>query len=712
MAVKPREGSGPSMTGGAASSVRVALEWTTTPQQAALLVREDPVPFALIGRWAGGGAVIGSAPVRIAPESEDPFALLDDQPWIAARDPRLVGGGWFGWLGYPLARALEPVDPGPPHAAGSPPFQLAYYDHVLHLDHQGRWWFEALWTERRGPELRKRLAELRERATKERSARPVVTEPWRFVPSAAGHSRAVGACRERIRAGDLFQANICARLESRVEGEPIDLFVTAFDQLRPDRAAFIGGADGAVVSLSPELFLERHGRLVRSAPIKGTRARPRDPELASRARTELIGSHKDRAENIMIVDLVRNDLGRVCERGSVRVDALAQARPHTGVWHLVSEVSGTLRDGVGNADLVRAAFPPGSVSGAPKIAAMNVIAELESTARELYTGAIGFASPLLGLELSVAIRTFEFRGDRAWLGVGGGIVADSDPAAEAAECIVKAAPLLEAIDASFAASPAAPPAFGPTPARIAPRPIPRPDPTAGVFETLLARDGRPVALEQHLRRLGASVSALYRSELPPSLEQALTEAASGLETARLRVEVRPDRDGVLFEIAVSPLPERPPLRLRPVAVPGGLGPHKWIDRRLLAALSEHADGEPLLCDLDGLVLEAAKANVFGVEGSARLLTPPLDGRILPGVTRAAVIELAPALGFEVREEPLGLARLAAGTEIFVTGSLGGVEPATLARGGPSGSGAATARIAAAWRARSAQLRPGPAPLPA
>ena len=146
----------------------------------------------------------------------------------------------------------------------------------------------------------------------------------------------------------------------------------------------------------------------------------------------------------MIVDLMRNDLGRVCEYGSVRVVALHEPRRAPGVWHLVSTVAGRLREGASDADLLRATFPPGSVTGAPKIQAMRVIAELEATGRESYTGALGYASPVAGLELNVAIRTLELRGDRVWLGVGGGIVADSDPARELEECFVKARPVVAA----------------------------------------------------------------------------------------------------------------------------------------------------------------------------------------------------------------------------------------------------------------------------
>ncbi len=272
------------------------------------------------------------------------------------------------------------------------------------------------------------------------------------------------------------------RLDSRIDGDPLDLFLAGVEALRPDRAAYLTGPWGAVASLSPELFLERRGDHVRSAPIKGTIRKPADPHAAAQARETLRTSAKDRAENVMIVDLVRNDLGRVCRPGTVTVDVIADPRAHTGVWHLVSEVSGGLASEADNAALVRAAFPPGSVTGAPKVAALGVISELESTSRHVYTGAIGFASPLAGLELSVAIRTFEFAPDRerTWLGVGGGIVADSDPAAEAAECLTKATPLLDAIGASVE-RPGRPPPQGPerapphpAPARTPAHPPPRP----------------------------------------------------------------------------------------------------------------------------------------------------------------------------------------------------------------------------------------------
>jgi para-aminobenzoate synthetase/4-amino-4-deoxychorismate lyase len=666
--------------------VRLPLAWQLEPERAALLVREDARPFALVGSWAGGGALVGSEPIRVATPDEDPFTLLDEQPpvSIAADAGEAVAGGWFGYLGYELGRRVEPVGPSPPLGAGLPPFELAFYDHLVRLDREGRWWFEALWSDQRAGALRERLRILERRASEAVERRPFVTAPWRATPGAAGHGLAVDACRTRIHAGDLFQANVCVRLESRFAGAPVDLFAAAAAKLRPDRAAFLAGPWGAVASLSPELFLERRGRRVLSSPIKGTRG--------AREREALLASEKDRAENVMIVDLVRNDLGRVCVPGSIEVQELARARPHTGVWHLVSEVAGTLRDDVGDGPLVRAAFPPGSVTGAPKVAALNVIAELESSERGVYTGAIGFASPVAGLELNVAIRTFELRDGRALLGVGGGVVADSDPSAETRECLTKAEPLLAAIGAALA-----PDAAGggpPRPPRVSPRPIPRPDPAAGVFETLLVADGRPLELERHLARLQNSVRALYGRSLPAELAATLEAVAGDAARGRIRVNCRPGADALECDFELTALAGRKlPVLLHPRTVPGGLGEHKWIDRVLLGSLG--TDGEPLLCDLDGLVLEAARANVFCVE-HGMLLTPPADGRILPGVTRARVLDLAPRVGLGVSVEPIDLRRLARAREVFVTGSLGGVEPACLAGRRP-GATTVTAVLAEALR---------------
>lgn len=693
----------------AARPLRVPLAGSAPPEAAALLVRDDAAPVALVGRWAGAAAIVASEPTREAIDPDDTFALLDALPAVDGAPDGFVGGGWIGMLGYGLGRALQARDAPAPGRPGErlPSAVLRFYDHVLRLDTGGTWWFEALWTEARADALERRLALLADRVRRDPEAPGRVrTGPWRASPSPAGHARAVAACRERIAAGDLFQANLALRLRAPLlAGEAADILALGVAALRPDRAAWVAGPWGAAASLSPELLVaERAGR-VRTAPIKGTRPRPADPGLAEQQRTALAGSEKDRAENVMIVDLMRNDLGRVCEAGSVRVAQLAEVRPHAGVWHLVSEVEGRLRPDVRRSDLARAVFPPGSVTGAPKLAAMDVISELEGVPRQAFCGAFGLASPTAGLELSVAIRTFEVRDGHVWLDVGGGVVADSDPAAEAAECLAKAAPLLAAIGGELAgagedgpggelaaddeggASTATPaggpgaPATPPAPCRTGPRPTPRPDPEQGVFESIRVVDGVAVAACRHLARMAASARELYGVEVPGAL-RALVEHTALEQGGPCRLRVLLDPDGAVA-LDVGPLPAAATsLALEPVALAGGLGAHKWRDRRLVDALDrETAPALPLLVDLDGLVLEATRASVIAVVDGT-LVTPPLDGRILPGVTRARIVEHALAAGIAVAERPLPLAELREAQAVLVVNALRGVELAGTLGGQP------------------------------
>ena len=389
-----------------------------------LALRDEPWPFALVGRWAGGGAIVGCAPTTLLAPGEDPFTRLEDLP--EPTGDAVVGGGWFGWLGYGLGALVERIPPRPPRPVPLPDAHLAFYDHVLRLDEHGQWWFESLTGDTAPLD---RLLTLLAAAPEPRGPEPATFT----VPG--GHVAAVADCVERIAAGEIFQANLCLRLEAAWDGDVAELFAAAAPVLTPAYAACFVTPWGGVASLSPELFLRRAGRHVTTGPIKGTAPEPE----------ALRDSAKDLAEHVMIVDLMRNDLGRVAEYGSVHAPLAPSLQPHSGVWHLVSDVTATLAPEHGDAALLRATFPPGSVTGAPKVQALHVISELESTGREVYTGAIGYASPHAGLELNVAIRTFEARAGRLWLGAGGGIVADSDPHAELEECLVKARPLISAI---------------------------------------------------------------------------------------------------------------------------------------------------------------------------------------------------------------------------------------------------------------------------
>jgi para-aminobenzoate synthetase/4-amino-4-deoxychorismate lyase len=784
--------------------VRRPLRWDLAPVEALRLVRGDAHPVALIGTWAGDVDVIAAEPsaVRSGP---GPLADVFDAPLSAVADGAAFAGGWIGYLGYSAGgEALASAGP-----RRLPPWWFGWYDNVLVRERStGEWFFEALWTDARAAALERRFADLVARAAEPVPPAGYQFSPFRLTPGPAGHQEAVARAVEYIRAGDIFQANICLRAEAEFTGDPLDAFCQATTELQPPYAAFIGvsavpatgsasdaagsasqtagsasqtagsashtvgsavdaagsatgpagpeaatRADGltraAVASLSPELFLRRAGQTVTSKPIKGTARRSEDADEAAVQLAELERSAKNRSENVMIVDLVRNDLSRVCLPGTVTVPDLLGSEPHPGLWHLVSTVEGTLDADVTDGDLLRGSFPPGSVTGAPKVRALEIIDELELAPREAYTGAIGYRSPVAGLELNVAIRTFEFAAGRCWLGAGGGIVADSDPAAEYAECLIKATPLLTAIGARLDVNAAT--RSDPTDAlaRLAPRP------SAGVFSSLLVTDGRTRGLADHLARLASTVRDLYGKELPAALQTDLAACLASAPTGRLRISVRPVGGPLRATIEVVPLQpaSQPPSRitarsaagapaiarasvpagpaavgpvaaspagpgpvpagpaaapvavsLRPVTVAGGIGGRKWRDRRLLAELAARAgvaaDQQLLITDETGEILETDRGNVFAVIDGV-LLTPPVDGRLLPGTTRSAVMRAAHGHGLRVGQKPLTLDELASATEVFITNAVVGVLPVSAIDGCPTAwpPGPVTASLATALNAR-------------
>jgi len=264
---------------------------------------------------------------------------------------------------------------------------------------------------------------------------PVRIGQWVRTWAEDEYAAAVEAGRDAIERGDVYQVNLVQHLAAPFAGDP-EALAQSLAPLRPLHPRPLSGDGWTIVSASPELFLSRRGRSVRTCPIKGTRPLGESVEGA-----------KDAAEHVMIVDLERNDLSRVCEPGSVRWPELMAERELAGVTHLVSTVEGHLRDGVGLAELFAAVFPGGSVTGAPKISALDHIAALEPVARGASMGALGTVRPNGDLDLALTIRTFVVADGRIHLWVGGGVVWDSDPAAEVEESLVKARPLLAAIGA-------------------------------------------------------------------------------------------------------------------------------------------------------------------------------------------------------------------------------------------------------------------------
>jgi para-aminobenzoate synthetase component 1 len=258
--------------------------------------------------------------------------------------------------------------------------------------------------------------------------------------------RAVQRIRAYIAAGDVYQVNMSQRFETGFKGDSYALFKRLFELNPAPFFAYVNAGSHQIVSTSPERFLQRKGRCVETRPIKGTRPRGKTPDEDRKMKAELSQSPKDDAELSMIVDLLRNDLGKVCEGGSVFVKEHKRLEAYQNVYHLVSDVEGVLAEKKNSVDLIRAAFPGGSITGCPKIRSMEIIDELESRRRHVYTGSIGYIGFHDTMDLSIAIRTATIADNRLVFSVGGGIVFDSDPQDEFEETLHKGQTLMSVFD--------------------------------------------------------------------------------------------------------------------------------------------------------------------------------------------------------------------------------------------------------------------------
>ncbi len=383
-------------------------------------------------------------------------SMLEERPAIGGLPP--FQGGLAGLFGYGLGREFERVPAPRTNDFGSPDLHLGVYDCVVSFDHnQNRAWIVS-----GGKACEARLRE----TIRLLNANPAILTAPSPAPLAslapqfplpgspgvtsnfnrAGYEAAVAKIVEYIRAGDCYQVNLSQRLLAPLREHPLELY-GRLRQLNPAPfAAYYDLGEFQILSASPERFLKVEQGEVETRPIKGTRPRGRTPEADARHIADLRSNPKDRAENVMIVDLLRNDLGRVCEFGSVRVPKVCELETFQYVHHLVSEVRGQLRPDCGPLELLRASFPGGSVTGAPKVRAMEIIAELEPTARGPYCGSLGFIGFDGAMDANILIRTFT--AGRGWVQfpVGGGIVADSDPSREYEETLHKAAGLLKALE--------------------------------------------------------------------------------------------------------------------------------------------------------------------------------------------------------------------------------------------------------------------------
>ncbi len=366
-------------------------------------------------------------------------------------------GGAMGYLAYDLGRHLEKIPNLAEDDLKLPDAYLGFYDLVIVIDHQAektflvstghpegreeaarRRAFERLKTLQAWIEKGERAGVVARSGQTSRKAVEGVTS--NFTKDA--YCRMVERAQEYIAAGDIYQVNLSQRLTTGLPCAPFELYQTLRRINPAPFAGYLNFPGLVVASASPERFLRVHKGRVETRPIKGTRPRGRTEGEDLKLREELLNSQKDRAELVMIVDLERNDLSRVCRPGTVRTPRLFELEQYATVYHLVATVVGELKEGKDVLDLLMASFPGGSITGAPKIRAMEIIEELEPVRRGIYTGSIGYLAFNGDADLNIAIRTFVIKGNRVFFQVGGGIVADSDPAAEYQETLDKARALL------------------------------------------------------------------------------------------------------------------------------------------------------------------------------------------------------------------------------------------------------------------------------
>ncbi len=480
---------------------------------------------------------------------------------------------------------------------------------------------------------------------------PPPLEDLRQGHDAQTHGAKVRTILDLIRAGEVYQVNLTFPLEFQFTGNPLSLYAALRTRQPVAHGGVVALGETTVLSVSPELFVEIAGDLATTRPMKGTTGRGADPAGDRDAARDLAADPKQRAENLMIVDLLRNDLARICKPGSVRTPARFTVETYPGFHALTSTVTGRLRPGTGLRERLAALFPCGSVVGAPKIRAAEIIAEIEEAPRGPYTGSIGWISPGGDMAFNVAIRTAVIGPDGFGVyGVGGGIVADSDPAQEYAEALLKGRVLTDL---------AAP---------------------YSLIETLRwTPEAGFVRLERHLDRLRTSARQLGFPCDPPEIAAELSRRVSSWRPADQRVRVQLARDG---ELHITAVPLEPPLdRVLRIGLAtetlDAADPflrHKTTvrashERAMVSATSTGLD-EVILLNRSGRVADAARHTVF-LARDGRLLTPPVTSGALPGVLRATLLASGEAL-----EADLSADDLVTG-QVYLGNSLRGMQPAQL-----------------------------------
>jgi len=577
---------------------------------------------------------------------------LADLPALFAEIESAVAAGLYaaGYFAYECGGFFEPTagaaQPGPPNAANPLAWFGIYNQPALFDHHTGNFLHGKL------PALARFPA-----TNAARNPLPACT----LAVEQAEYASRVEAILEKIRAGDIYQLNLTIPMRVHAPGSLAVLYRRLRARQPAPYSAFLHTKPGRhILSFSPELFFHVHNdsktRRIVTRPMKGTSPRGRTTTEDRAAAEFLHNDPKNRAENVMIVDLLRNDLGRVCAYGTVETRDLFAVERYPTLWQMTSTVTGELRPDATFQQIFRALFPSGSVTGAPKVRAMQLISEFESAPRGVYTGAIGFFSPHESV-FSVAIRTLSLNGDTGSMGVGSGIVIDSDPAAEWRECQLKAQFLTQPGD--------------------------RLPTDFSLVETLLWDGGYPL-IELHLGRLADSAAYFgfpcERWEVRAAL---LAEEASfpNRRPRKVRLLLSPDgalqiASEILPEKAADPKPIRVALSAHRVDPLDPMFFHKTTHRPLyvkaFASATEAGYDEVLFVNDCGEVTECSNHNVF-IERAGRLITPPIECGLIPGVHRQLILQTHPA----VSQRRLSLDDLRSADAVFLSNAVRGLRPAQI-----------------------------------
>jgi para-aminobenzoate synthetase component I len=355
-------------------------------------------------------------------------------------------GGWLGWLGYETAWEIENL---PPPSPDTLPFPVAYWYEPANfavLDHHQQQLYLAATNSTDLVAMIEKIATTNHSTTTTPSIKSLQGSlQINFLTNSEDYQQSVLQAKKYIQAGDIYQANLSVRFTAETEQSSWSIY-QKLHQINPSPfASYWQTPWGAVISCSPERLVQLDGQLAQVRPIAGTRPRGADPIQDQELAATLLANPKEIAEHIMLVDLERNDLGKVCERGTVEVDELLSIERYSHVMHLVSNVRGQLADGQNAIDLIQATFPGGTITGCPKVRCMEIIAELEPSPRNLFYGSCGYLDQRGQLDLNILIRTLLYYQGQVWGQVGAGIVADSDPEQEWVESLQKAKAQIQAI---------------------------------------------------------------------------------------------------------------------------------------------------------------------------------------------------------------------------------------------------------------------------